>query len=183
MSQTSSSSESPRRSLNDLTKEEAEILDKQMEDNIILKPAKVAPERGDRITSVLNFYHETQDDPTEGVRVAMSLNLEEKIQPYIRRLTIGNDWTPLDMGWVHKPGYMVIENTTRVNPQRVPTPEEVKAVSETIVQIGCETDRYEKVLFWIRPGTFIVAELDPGFKPILRSLKGQAKINLTLVSK
>lgn len=91
----------------------------------------------DRMTAVLNLYHQQHDEnPTEHA-VRASRMLETKHQAYQRKLSLpdGADHaTTLDCGWVPPAdvGFLVVENRTGTGQATYPTPEE-KARLESLV--------------------------------------------------
>jgi hypothetical protein len=63
--------------------------------------------------------------------------LESGEQVYQRRMEIGKDWQPVDLGWLAEPGcsMIMIENREGGNLQVVPTEEEKQTIAAKVVEI------------------------------------------------
>jgi len=92
-----------------------------------------------RFTYVLNVYHEQHGEEPVGDRLAVSCDLDLNAESYQRRQIIGEDWSPLDLGWM-KPedvGYVLIQNREGTGYQPVvPSDEELLDVGRRILYVG-----------------------------------------------
>jgi len=121
-----------------------------------------------RITVVDSVYWSTEDGQPVQISSRFSRPLESEEQPYIRRITVGEEWQPLDLGWVGKVGLLVLANE--------PTPRRVQPTAEE----RDEDDARVVLVVWDRnlpyAGICIPPREDCRLRPIM--LAGQEKVSL-----
>lgn len=96
----------------------------------------------DRITLVLNLYHEHAGDETKERACQVWKELESKdIESYTRRVTAKPEWKPLDLGWVEPEdvGLILIENLAGKGTHVNPTEEEKEETKKQLLEIGSES--------------------------------------------
>jgi len=98
-----------------------------------------ALENHDRLTANLQMVHETLEDQPAACAPTFSVPLETSDgQMYQRRMLVDSEgWRRLDVGYVDKPGYIVIQNTQGTNLQKTPTKEEKEELDKRIVWLRC----------------------------------------------
>jgi hypothetical protein len=74
--------------------------------------ADTQPQRPGRITVVGSVYHQPPEGPPSEVGKPFSVKVSSSEQPYVRRLDVGPEWRPLEMGWLegHAIARVVVEN-------------------------------------------------------------------------
>jgi hypothetical protein len=100
-----------------------------------LDPAKETP---DRLTTVVNIYHEHRGDQPFGVQVICSQILKEKEEPYTRRIRVGVMWKTVDTGWVesNKVGTITVENLEGKSPVTNPSKEELDEIDRKVLELS-----------------------------------------------
>jgi hypothetical protein len=110
-------------------------------------------------------------------------HLKSDEQPYIRQLTIGEDWQPLDLGWVKNPSMIIIENREGSFMQVQPTREEREEAAKKVVEIGIRNGETEATWpdWLVRPGenfrgspSFIDTKIE------IRCQHGKAKVTVNI---
>lgn len=110
----------------------------------------------DRMTVVLQLYHQQHDEnPTEHV-VRHAHMLDTKHQAYTRKLSLpdgASNAAPIDCGWVPPAdvGFLVVENRTALGQATHPTPEEKARLTSLPVYV----DIGGGAVVSIRPGLFM----------------------------
>lgn len=109
-----------------------------------------APTAGacDRFTMQLNAVFEHCGDEPKAVQVAIGLESVSQLEPYQRRVKIGEDWAPLDFGWVPWKDVRVafIQNISKLNPTINPTEAEILAAKSAIILWGIRPQTLEHVV-------------------------------------
>lgn len=91
----------------------------------------------DRLTVVENVYHQAISDgqgPTQ-FESRYSRELDTKEQVYQRRTKVGEDWEPLDFGWIEKVGLLLIRNEEGKFTE-IPTDEENQRTQRKILEVA-----------------------------------------------
>lgn len=96
------------------------------------------PEVKDRLTIVECVYHQPFGEQPTVVEHRYSRELESKEQVYERRVTIGENWQPLDTGWIERLGLLVIANHEGHGLQRAPSDDERAAIAARVVEVGLD---------------------------------------------
>jgi hypothetical protein len=130
-----------------------------------------------RLTVTEGIYHMGHDVPTSGTYATFSRQLEGNDQPYIRRLTVGRDWQPVDFGWIgERVGMLSISNEEGKFLQRNPTEEEKKALAAMVIEVTVSGDADWLIL----PGETMRGT--PAKKNIrVRCQGGDAKVVVTVI--
>ena len=85
---------------------------KQLIDSAV--PVNQSLEDKDRMTARLDMYYEKyNEEPTYVNSVMESLVPPTEEEPYQRKLKIDESWRALDIGWIERVGYILIQNTGR----------------------------------------------------------------------
>lgn len=103
----------------------------------------------DRMTVVLNIYHQHPGDDASHVANVESRALNTVCEVYSRRITITPEWMPLDLGWIGKEaGTIVIQNIEGKDITEQPSPEQIKETESRVILLS-----YDKVRsFEVRVG-------------------------------
>ncbi len=117
-------------------------------------------ERCCRVTVVCQaYFHQPMDQPS-GVEMRWGrwLNAEDE-QPWIRRMTIGDEWSVVDAGWnADSLSLLTIENEFS-RYQVMPTPEERRDDDAKLVELSLRGDGVTD--FLLRPGEGMFLPLAP----------------------
>lgn len=111
----------------------------------------------DRVTVKVQAYHEQFGEEAKQAQATFAGLLETKHQVYERRQAVGEDWEPLDIGWIPEGdvGYVMLQNRKPVYssiPSDVVAQEDAQRI--IYVRLGGGT-----VPGWvIRPGRMFMAE-------------------------
>lgn len=90
-----------------------------------------------RLVSVSTVYHQLLPGQPTGQQRQWSRPLASDQQPYgPRTLTVGEEWMPLDCGWVTDVGYVVIQNEEGKFTQTIPTEEEREAAAGKVLEVA-----------------------------------------------
>ena len=89
----------------------------------------------DRITVVEKVYHQSVGEQPTQADVVFVRNLLTKEQPYVRHVKVGENWTPVDYGWLNSVSFVVIQNDEGKFVV-VPTPEELATVMARVVDVS-----------------------------------------------
>lgn len=127
-----------------------------------------------RITCVLNLYHEQHGEQPVGTRLAFSELLRVNAQCYSRRMRVGEKEVPLDTGWLSPEdvGYIVIENHEGSNLQTNPSPEERQDIEQRLLLVQMTPQ--------VAPRRFILLQPQDFSSISLRCLHGSAKASITV---
>lgn len=102
-------------------------------------------------------------------------------QPYQRVVTIGEEWVPLDLGWVKEPGMVLVANKAPVR-QTYPTPEEAKVAGNAVVELTFNIAGTHSI-----PNIEILVGEDTRICPLapimVRCRSGRAQIVVTAIPK
>ncbi len=121
-----------------------------------------------RLAIVETIYHQAPgESPTSLPPLRSSWWLQSDEQPYLRELTVGEEWTKLDTGWIgEQVGLLVIRNKEGLFTQVKPTEQERREAEAKIIEIGYQQpDPGEQRNMFSPPKHSIVipiAEIDPG---------------------
>ena len=125
----------------------------------------------DRLTARLDVYYEQIGATPSQVSCSfVSLLPKSEEQVYIRKIDIGEEWEPLDLGWVENVGTVVLENRKKVF-QTVPTEEEQESEEKKVVYIR---NKKETIGWAIPAGGFFMA-VTRGEEIEVRCLSGSTK--------
>ena len=108
------------------------------------------PEIRDRITVVETVYYQPQGDDATAIDGSYSRELNSHEQIYRRNCEVGEEWEPLDSGWIDRAGLLVVKNTEGLNQQRMPTGEEKEELKRKVLQIAYKGE--EDCCWLIPPG-------------------------------
>ena len=89
-----------------------------------------------RLTVVEHVYHEPSDDAGTNTQRSFSRKLKTNEQPFVRKTKAGSDWRPLATGsWLEDSSMLVLSNDEG-GFQRIPTPEEKRALEDKILEVA-----------------------------------------------
>lgn len=136
----------------------------------------------DRVTMTCTFRHEHHgEDPTVTTPLHAHF-LSGMEQPYVRKLQVLKDSTPLDTGWVKQPGMFCLENRTGMNRSSNPSEELLEWERQQIIHVYLTEDEENPII--VRPfGGWVVLEVEDVSKVRVRSLGDTINANLMLISK
>jgi hypothetical protein len=105
-----------------------------------VQPLNSQPQERNRITAVLNVYHEQSGEQPKQVSLSFSGMLEINQESYSRRLHALSEWAKLDCGWVHAEdvGFIVVENIEGKHPTVNPTEKQKAEIAARIIEIAFE---------------------------------------------
>ena len=132
-----------------------------------------------RLTCVLNLYHEQEGEQPEGIRLSFSESLSLNAQRYNRRLKIGTDPVPFDMGWfkTDEIGPILIENLEGRHFRIHPSDEEREDIELRVLKVY-----YPGSPGWlIPPRRFFLAFPEDVNGLTLQSTHGTIKTNIIII--
>ena len=136
----------------------------------------------DRFTVVEQVYHRPMDSDPELFRHGYSRELQTTEQVYRRQIKVGEDWTPLDTGWLEdKVGMICLSNEEGKRLQVYPTEEEQAEIDEKIIQVSYDQDPDRAWI--IPPGETFRSSPSSQHKLFIRCLSGVARCDLFIVPK
>ena len=109
-------------------------------------------QRRDQLTVVESVYHQPAGEPARQFTSRFSRPLEGDEQCYERRVTVGEEWMPIDCGWAGLPAMLMLVNGAQTVPGVNPTAEERAAVSEQVLEVGCLYRSQYNPIILILPG-------------------------------
>lgn len=136
-----------------------------------------------RITVVEHVYYQRPGEPVTGPEPArFSRKLAGDDQPVDRTVKLEADWRPLDTFWLESAGHLVLHNSTKRIPGKVPTEEERAEFESRIIEWGVtDSDGEVIVIGTMGPGeTARFSPRDPGAIRV-RCLAGKAKLTYYMV--
>jgi hypothetical protein len=90
-----------------------------------------------RITVVETVYHQPGDMQPSSVSPRFTRWLGSDEQPYIRTITLTEEWVALDQGWLKgQCGMVVIENEESKRLTFIPTPDEQDEIEARVIEVG-----------------------------------------------
>lgn len=131
-----------------------------------------------RIIVVEMVYHQSTEEQPTAIETRFARWLDSEEQPFIRRSKVGEEWQPLDTGWIDTAGLILISNvegTTTI--QQQPSQQEQDSLTSRVLEIGLITPepvKSNRTMYSPHqgPSTLIVpfAEIIPGetirFSPV-----------------
>ncbi len=128
----------------------------------------------DILTVVEMVYLQSVEGETQCIESRYMRELDTQEQLYKRRTTVTNEWKPLDVGWIEKPGLLVINNEEGKHLTVNPTEEEAKAIADRVVEISSNPEGCFRIL--IRPGESTRFEPSDVSKLQIRSQSDKASV-------
>ena len=89
-----------------------------------------------QITVVDKIYHRQGSESPTSVSSRFIRHLQTDEQVYERRTRVGEEWTPLEHGWIEEAGMIVIQNTEGTTLQVIPTEEEKEETAAKILELS-----------------------------------------------
>ncbi len=149
-----------------------------------IDPSKVvkmeALDLGDRMTVKIQLYHEHSGEQPHATDVSFSGTLDTEHEVYQRRLNVGNDWEPLDIGWIPEGdvGYVVLDNRTGKGRHSNPTEAEKAEEALHIVYVRLGDDGG---CGWpVRPGRFFIAAAGSDTIQVRAEGEGHTRLNVEI---
>ena len=130
----------------------------------------------DILTVVEMVYLQPIDGEAQCVESRYMRELDTHEQLYKRRMTVTNEWKPLDVGWIEKAGLLVIHNEEGQHLTANPTEEEAKTIADSIVEISSNSEGCFRIL--VRPGESTRFEPSDVFKLQIRSRTAKAFVTI-----
>lgn len=135
-----------------------------------------------RITVLETSYYQSADtEPKSSEKRFTRLLEQDEEQPYgPRKMTITDEWKPLDTGWIETASFYCIENLEGRFTQTIPTQEEREAALLKTIELAIQTPSGTVVFCTLPPGEFQRV----GYRDIkrvrVRCLNGPAKAVATI---
>ena len=133
----------------------------------------------DLLTVIEMVYHRPVDGEHGGVETRFNRKLQTQEQMYQRKMTVGEAWVPLDLGWLDENGIsalVLVNNEEHFTHQ--PTEEELAELAKKVIQIGYAEGGYA----WdIPPGESFRGTPTNSEHLFVRCVHGSAKCTLTLI--
>lgn len=145
-----------------------------LQDDALQQP----PQQPSQLTVVQSLYHTSGEfGPTELPPSRFARQLQSSDQPYVRHVTVGEEWTPIDAGWVKDCGMLCVFNREGESLAAIPTQEQAKQIALRVVELAFAADDPE--CFWlIRPGESFRGEPSGTRSLVVRCRKGSAKVTI-----
>jgi hypothetical protein len=143
--------------------------------------------RTSQVTVISNVYFQCPPHQPLLVSSSYSYKPTSDEQPYIREMTIGEEWQPLDCGWIERCSLLIIKNEEGRLKDKFPGEKEKEETAARVVEIAVflwkeERDPERLALFsTISPGR------DMRITPIalsdwrIRCRKGKAQVIISLI--
>ena len=125
-------------------------------------------------------HHPLDSDPTQEI-VAFDRRLISTEQPYKRSLTVGEEWVPLDLGWIEDVGMVCITNDVGRFLQTHPTEEEREWLDAKVLLVSYDQSD-QKAFLVSRKETLRVSPSNASGLYI-RCASGEAKYHILVVPK
>lgn len=123
--------------------------------------------RKDRLTIKLDGVHESIDGDPTPIADGFDVLLESKEQVWVRRISLGTEWIPLDSGWISSASLVFIQNKSD------PKDHSLRSIS---VGFG---DRTGKII--IHPGRFLSFTPIALDEVVLRAMQPDTKVSIIVV--
>jgi hypothetical protein len=148
-----------------------------------VEPLEAHPADYDRLTYVVNLYLEHLGDQPFGVQYVGVRILEEKEEPYSRRIVVTGEWKPVDFGWVptDKVGCVVVENLEGKHLAAYPSKEEQEDINKRVVEVSYCQDSERCDL--LRPGLLSIHHPSVARNLYIRCRYGEAKVKVIVISR
>lgn len=90
-----------------------------------------------RIMHVGNIYYISRSGQPHVTEIRSNRNQVADEQAFgPRRMTIGEEWTPIETGWIEVCGMMILTNEEGRRLQRIPTAEQIEEINGKVVEIA-----------------------------------------------
>ncbi len=154
--------------------------------DIVIPPVAPVLQGRDRVTLTGHIHYEHHGDEPHSINYVCSYFTETQGEVYKRRITVGQEWKSLPLGWFAEDdlpiGLIVIINQEgTVAPSVVPTEEEKADVEKRVVELklGVEACRF----IYVRPRLVFFAELKHPKEFQLRCQHGEARCAIHIFPK
>lgn len=126
----------------------------------------------DRMTVVDKTYHQPAQGEAFCCEVTFERTLMSDESVYSRKKRAGEEWQPLDCGWITEDsgrvGMLIVRNDEGKNLQRLPSDDEKAALAQKVLEVGT----HDLPLFVVPPGESLRAT--PAETPLyVRCLGGE----------
>lgn len=141
-----------------------------------MRPAKRRP----RLSVVQMVYHQQPDGQPTVQEARYSRWLESDEQPYLRRMTVGEEWVALDVGWVEKAGMLVLRNEGGPPSPVKLTPEQKAEAAAKVIEVGFTEGLTGQV--WLIPPGESMAGVPRNAKELrVRCQSGEVKLSVCVL--
>jgi hypothetical protein len=106
--------------------------EQQTEEQVSLSPV---PPKTARIVVIEQVYHQEHGQQPTLIDHSFVRMLDSDEQPYVRKITVGEQWERLDTGWVAKVGMIVFTNDEGKNFHVNPTDAQKADVADRVVEV------------------------------------------------
>lgn len=143
-------------------------------------PAPVPARRASVLVIETVVFQHPSDQPTD-CRSSYQYRTESDEQPYSRTYSVGEEWVPLDVGWLKDVGVgeLCVRNVEGADRATYPTPAEVAETAAKVVEIGEGCESYPGVFLLVRPGRSCRFEPETVSLVLVRSRSGRTRIRVT----
>lgn len=136
-----------------------------------------------RLTIAETVYHQPGDGDSTSFGKPFNRILKTDEQPYVRTLTVGEEWVDISIGcWLKEASQLIIHNVENRTKLVQWTPEEKELASRRYVELGIQVGAEVIVISRIPPGGESSRLSDPPIDIFrVRSVLGSAKIVIAMV--
>jgi hypothetical protein len=129
-----------------------------------------------RLVVVEQVHHQEQGAEPTSLDTRYSLELSSEEQPYLRRLSIGEELSRMDFGWTREPVLLVLRHERLV---RAVHPSEAERAADearrVVLLVG------DRAFAEVRPGSSLRFEPSAGAELNVRCTQGTAKCTIMVV--
>lgn len=132
-----------------------------------------------RVTVTERVLHQVPgEQPTAPPASRFYRWLKTETQAVRRVIKVGQEWKHLDLGCLDgaECGMIVIANTVKRLPSKVPTKEEIAELEARIVDVGLMTEHGVEEFAWISPGEDMRLNPKQLSRFVVRCRSGEAKV-------
>lgn len=152
-------------------------------------PARSIPKKPGMCRVVVNdvvYFHQFGKQATIPSKARYEMACKTDDLPYVRpSLKVGEDWQPLDLGWISNPSMLHVLNIEGMDQTRIPTSDQVAEIARKVVYLGMAVGDQIVVLSEMLPspmprmsGTDTRIRPLPEVKLFVRCLFGEARIQV-----
>ena len=141
--------------------------------NILPTKHQPRPASTTRLTVIETVYYQLSNSQPMSVPVRFTRQIKTDEQPWVRKIQVGENWQPIDKGWIKNCSMLMLVNEEGSGLQKVPTEEERRDISARVVLIGNDS-----FCVRVRPGESCRIEPDDFLDANLICMQGKARCTL-----